>query len=390
MVKNFFVFLRNKVGIFLYKVFLRKFFFLFDAEFIHNKMIDFGRFLGKFYFTKRICYFFFGFSDKILEQNVLGLNFKNPIGLGAGFDKDCDLLNIIFDTGFGFSEIGSITKDSYKGNLGKRLYRLKKSKSLVVNYGLKNIGADKVYEKLHSSYYLNFKKKFKFIRKDQIFGISIAKTNSDKTCNVDLGIEDYFYSYKKFENVCDYFTINISCPNSFCPKLFEDISNLEKLFEKIFSIKKKKPVFLKISTDISFKKLDRIIDLCYKFKIDGFVVANLTKNLDDVKILDSNVPKVGGVSGKVLKDKSNILIEYIYRKTGKDFVIVGLGGVFSGEDAYEKIRLGASLVELITSMIYEGPFLISQINYDLQKFLKRDGFKSVSEAVGSGVFFKKD
>lgn len=378
--KNFVIMCRNKTGMFLYKNFLKRVFFLFPPEKAHNSMIFTGRILGSNFLTRFLTRIMFDYSnDKFLSQNVLGLKFRNPLSLSAGFDKDVEIVHIIDCVGFAAEEIGSITKEAYEGNPGNHLWRLKKSKSLVVYYGLKNLGADFLYHRL---------KKMKF---RGVAGISIAKTNSKVTCDLHSGIEDYFYTYKKFQDVGDYYTINISCPNTYCGEPFKNPASLDMLLTKIFSIKKRKPVFLKITPDISKTDVDKMIKVCRKHKVDGFIVSNLTKNRNNVKIKEGDfVPNVGGISGKVVEDLSNDLISYIYKKTKGEFVLIGCGGVFSAEDAYKKIRNGASLIHMITGMIFEGPFVISEINRNLCKLLKRDGFNNISEAVGADVKFKNN
>ena len=177
-------------------------------------------------------------------------------------------------------------------------------------------------------------------------------------------------------------TINISCPNAFGGQPFTDSKRLDALIEKIMSVPKTKPIFLKLSPDLSKQEIDEIINIAIKFKIDGFICANLTKNRNNKNIIDENIPEVGGLSGKVVDSLSDELIRYIYKKTNGEFVIIGVGGVFRAEDAYRKIKAGASLIELITGMIFEGPQVISEINLGLVKLLKADGYKNISEAIG--------
>jgi len=364
---------RNLIIKIIYKYFLRNLFFLFDPEKIHNFVIKIGSLLGKNKLTKFLTKILFYYYHPSLEQNILGINFKNPIGLAAGFDKDGLLVKIIPCIGFGFSEIGSITGEKCLGNPKPRLWRLKKSKSLVVYYGLKNEGALKIAERL---------KKESF---EIPIGISIAKTNSPETVNTQKAIEDYFKAYKSFLDIGDYFVINISCPNSFGGEPFNDAEKLDALLQKITSIPKNKPIFLKLSPDLTKIEIDKIINIARKYKIDGFVATNLTKRRNLKNILDKKIPTKGGISGRALKDLSNEVISYIYKKTKGEFIIIGVGGIFSAKDAYEKIKCGASLIQLITGMIYEGPQLISQINLELVELIKKDGYKNISEAIGKNI-----
>jgi dihydroorotate dehydrogenase len=272
--------------------------------------------------------------------------------------------------GFGFTEVGSITGEPCLGNPKPRLWRLKKSKSLLVYYGLKNEGSEAISKRLSGE-------KFPLP-----VGISIAKTNSKDTVETAAGVEDYFKAYRAFGNIGDYVTINISCPNAFGGQPFTDIVKLKALLAKIFSVPKTKPIFLKLSPDLSKKEINEILDVSSKFAIDGFICANLTKNRDNINIRDEKFPDVGGMSGKIVDGMSDDLIRYVYKKSGGRYVIVGVGGIFTAEDAYRKIKAGATLLELITGMVYQGPQTVSNINLGLVKLLKRDGYKNISEAVG--------
>lgn len=357
-----------------YKWILKPIFFKFDPENIHDWMSDFLHFVGKYAVTRKIVSFCFNYSNPVLEQNILGINFKNPIGLSAGFDKNATLIDIMPSLGFGFTEVGSITGKPCLGNPKPRLWRLKKSKSIIVYYGLKNDGCETISKKLND-------KKFTFP-----VGINIAKTNCKETVDIAVAISDYFKTYKAFASIGDYITINISCPNAFGGQPFTDIVKLDALLQKIMSIPKTKPIFLKIAPDISEKEIDEIIAAAIKFDLDGFICTNLTKDRINPKIknkIKDELPtENGGLSGKIVEDLSNDMIKKIYKKTHGKFVIIGSGGIFNAENAYRKIKLGASLLELITGMIFEGPQVISDINLGLIKLLKADGYKNISEAIG--------
>jgi dihydroorotate dehydrogenase len=188
------------------------------------------------------------------------------------------------------------------------------------------------------------------------------------------------------KNIGDFFVINLSCPNAFGGQPFSDPEKLDLLLAKIRELPRKKPIFLKMSPDLNQMDVDGIIELAKKYSLDGFVCSNLTKDFSNVlvkeKIKDNLPLDLGGLSGKPLEELSNVMISYIYKKTQGAFLIIGCGGIFSAEDAYKKIRLGASLVELITGMIYKGPQVISEINQGVAKFLKKDGFQNIAEAVG--------
>ncbi|MBI2632340.1 quinone-dependent dihydroorotate dehydrogenase, partial [Candidatus Pacearchaeota archaeon] len=292
--------------------------------------------------------------------------FKNPVGLSAGFDKNAELINILPSIGFGFMEVGSITARQCEGNVGIRLKRLPKKKSIWVNMGLNNKGANAISNKLKN-------KKFKVP-----IGISIAKTNCKETTDTEKGINDYIETIKIFEskNIGDFFVLNISCPNSYGGQTFHNPGLYERLLKEIVKIKIKKPIFVKLSPDLSKKNIDKIINISDKYIIKGFVCSNLTKKHSFRK---------GGLSGKAVEEKANRMIKYIYKKTRGKFIIIGVGGIFSAEDAYKKIKLGASLVELITGLIYQGPGLISKINSEIVKLLNQDNYSNIKEAIGKGI-----
>jgi len=365
-----------------YKWILKPIFFKIDPEVIHDYMVSIGKYIGKYSPTRAITNFFWGYSHPALQQKILGIDFKNPVGLAAGFDKNANLINIIPSVGFGFTEIGSITGEPCSGNPKPRLWRLPKSQSLSVYYGLVNDGCEAISKRLGRQIK---KKKFPIP-----VGISIAKTNCKETAETETAIADYLKAYRAFKNIGDYITINVSCPNAFGGQPFTDSARLEKLLSKITSIPKIKPIFLKISPDLGEKEIDDIIKLALKFKIDGFICTNLTKNHNNIKIIDKIVPELGGLSGKAVEDLSLNLIRYVYKKINNSVeaklqqkpIIIGVGGIFSAEDAYRKIKAGATLVQLITGMIFEGPQLISDINLGLVKLLQRDGYRNISEAIG--------
>tara|TARA_Y100000034_G_scaffold136608_1_gene214113 strand:+ start:899 stop:1981 length:1083 start_codon:yes stop_codon:yes gene_type:complete len=348
----------------VYKSILKPLAFKRDPEETHNKAIKLGIKLGKSPLFKSLLSNIYNYENPILSQNLLGIKFKNPVGLSAGFDKNAELSDILPTIGFGFAELGSITAKPCSGNKGTRIKRLPNKESLWINLGLNNKGADKIYNSLKS------------ISPQIPLGISIAKTNCKETVKEKVAISDYLYSIKKFANLkqASYLTINISCPNAYGGQPFSDPKLLSQLLSKVSALKMKKPIFIKISPDLDKKTIDETLKLAKKHKISGLICSNLTKKHKE---------KSGGLSGKPLEAKANNLISYIYKKTKGKFVIIGVGGIFSAEDAYKKIKLGASLVQLITGMIYEGPSLISEINRDLVNLLKKDGFKNISDAIGT-------
>ncbi len=364
---------RNKITRFIYKHILKPVFFHNDPERVHDSMTRIGVYLGNHPFFKKLTKFLFDYENPSLEQKVLGVRFKNPIGLSAGFDKNAELTDILPSVGFGFAEVGSITGDVCGGNPKPRLWRLPESKGLVVYYGLKNDGCESISKKLQN-------KTFSIP-----IGISVAMTNCKDNIVIKNAVRDFAKAFKIMKSVGDYITVNISCPNTEGGQPFISPHNLDYLLDLIDEIQIEKPVFVKISPDLSHSELDSILDILKLHRVHGIICTNLTKKRDNPNILDNNVPKVGGISGKAVQNLSDNMISYIYKKERNRFVIIGSGGVFTAEDAYKKIKLGASLIQMITGMIFEGPQVISEINQGLVKLLKQNGFKNISEAVGTGV-----
>ena len=353
-------------------------FFLVNPEVIHESMINFGEFLGRFNLIKKIINFFLPITNHHLEQIIAGINFKNPIGLAAGFDYNSQLTQILPSLGFGFETVGTITNMPYQGNPRPMLGRLPKSQSLMVNKGFKNIGATKIIQHLND---LQF---------SLPVGISIGRTNSPKLQTQKQSINDIIEAFRKFESSKinnAYYELNISCPNlihggdiSFYPP-----KKLEELLSAVEKLQIKKPVFIKMPIEKSDKEFLSMLKIISQYKfVNGVIIGNLQKNHKDPAFNQTELKKFkkGNFSGKPCEKRSNELIKLTFQKYKKRFVIIGCGGVFSVNDAYKKIKLGASLVQLITGMIYQGPQLIAQINLEFLNLLKKDGFKHVSEAVG--------
>ena len=371
--KNSLIAVRNGSIAAIYKNILKRIYFRIDPEQVHDAMTHIGQRLGRYALTRTLTRLTFGYTHPILKQTIAGIEFTNPVGLAAGFDKDGVLTDIIGSVGFGFEEIGSITGRACKGNPKPRLWRMKKSKGLVVYYGLKNAGCDVIAKRLAL-------KKF-FIP----IGTSIAMTNDASTATQDAGIADYAKAFETFATIGDYFTINISCPNTCMGEPFVEPTALDALLTRLDAIKTTKPVFLKLSADLSNDHINGIIEVADRHRINGFICTNLTKDRGNENIKDANIPPYGGMSGKLVQDRSDAMIGYIYKRTRGRYIIVGCGGIFSANDAYKKICSGASLVQMITGMIFEGPQVISEINRGIVELLKQDGFKTLSEAIGSKI-----
>ncbi len=357
-----------------YKEIVRPVLFRIDPEKVHDLATFVGSFLGKFSLGRRIVGRLFYFRHSSLEQGILGITFRNPIGLAAGFDKNAKLTQVIPAVGFGFEEVGSITAKPCEGNPKPRMWRLPKRKSIVVYYGLKNDGVRVIAKRLGPLFKL---------RKIPL-GISIAKTNCKETVSVADGIADYLGSFQHLcaKNLGDYITINVSCPNAYGGLTFTDAKRLEKLLSALDKVACDKPIFLKCSPDLSRKEVDALLKVCDRHRVHGLILSNLTKDRSVLSAEELASIGPGGISGKLAAQKAKGLISYVYKKTKGRYVLVAVGGISSANDAYELVKDGASLVQLITGMIYEGPQLIGEMNRELVKLLRKDGFEKISEAVG--------
>jgi dihydroorotate dehydrogenase subfamily 2 len=363
---------------FLYQYLLKPFLFLIDPEFVHVQIVKTGETLGKYSFTKSVVGKIFKVGDPSLEQKIAGVKFQNPVGLAAGFDYEARLTQILPAVGFGFETVGTITNKSYSGNPKPMLGRLPKSRSLMVNKGFKNPGANEVIKKLAP------------LKFEIPIGVSIGRTNSRNLPTEKESIKDIVSAFNKFENAklrITYYELNISCPNLFGNISFYPPNNLKDLLTEVEKLKIKKPLFIKMPIEKSDQEVLEMLDVISDFTIKGVIFGNLQKNRKDPAIMQDEVSKfkVGNFSGKPTEKRSNELIKLCYQNFKKRFVIIGCGGIFGGQDAYKKIMLGASLVQLITGMVFQGPQLIGQINLDLIDLLKKDGFHNISDAVGSSV-----
>lgn len=359
----------------LYRAVVRPILFSFPPEFIHNRITAIGEELGKISLGRKVVRSICAFEHPSLETEVCGLKLQNPIGLSAGFDKDVRLTQIIPDVGFGFMEAGAVTRWPSPGNPGRRLLRLPADQSLIVYYGLNNIGAEAVCKKART---LQFRIPT---------GINIAKTNR-ADIRGDQSVADYVATYRMLAPLFSYATINISCPNAQDGCTFQDNTELlEKFLAALEREPKIGPVFLKISNHLDEAGADKVLAAAERHAtIDGFIISNLSKDRSQLQLKTdaATLAKLphGGISGRPIQERSNALIRYVYRKSRGRYAIIGVGGVFTAEDAYRKIKAGASLVQLITGLIYGGPLVIKKIKKGLVELLERDGYRHVSEAVG--------
>ena len=339
----------------MYKRLLRPILFLFDPELIHHISFFiikiFVNIPGVKYLTKKN----FSITSKSLEREVFGIKFPNPVGLAAGFDKNAELFSELSSFGFGFIEIGTVTPQPQPGNKKKRIFRLNKDQSLINRLGFNNKGVTYIKN--------NLKNKGKII-----IGANIGKNKN--TPNVKA-IDDYLSCFNNLYDCVDYFVINISSPNTPNLRDLQDKKPLTTLVRKLNlhrnKKKKRKPILLKISPDLSKNKLLDIISVVQKEHLDGVIATNTTVTRENLESEQKLTSESGGLSGKKLTSKSNEVIRFIHEKSNGSFPIIGVGGIFSPADVIEKLKSGASLVQVYTGFIYEGPNIVKKINRELLK-----------------------
>ena len=336
----------------MYKI-VRFILFFFNPEFIHNilfKLIKFTAMIPGINWTWRLL---FKVKDTRLEREVFGLKFENPVGLAAGFDKDAKLFDELGAFGFGFVEIGTVTPLPQQGNPKPRLFRLKQDHGLINRMGFNNSGIEAVTSKLRRN------------KTKLIIGGNIGKNKL--TPNEDA-VSDYEICFEKLFPYVDYFAVNVSSPNTPGLRDLQEKAPLTALLIRLQELNsakdKRKPILLKIAPDLTNAQLDDIITIVADTKIDGLIATNTTIDRNGLKT-DKNKLKAigdGGLSGKPVKSRSTEVIKYLADTSNKAFPIIGVGGIHSPEDALEKLDAGATLVQLYTGFIYEGPALIKKIN----------------------------
>lgn len=363
----------------IYKNIIKPVLFLFPADDVHIFFLKMGRFLGRCKTAKWKVRILFSYKNKILDQNVAGINFENPIGLAAGFDYDADLISILPSVGFGYHTIGTVTLLPYVGNPKPMLGRLPKSKSLLVNKGFKSMGLESILKKINNS------------EKKIPLGLSIGSTNQPYKKVEDM-IEDISQSFKRVLplDYFDYFELNISCPNLInvenLKDKFDEPIGLGMLLNKLSYLNIDKPLFIKMYLEKSSDETLTLAEVASRHLfVSGLIFSNLVKDRTNPHFDKEEIENAGkgNFSGKPTEKITNNLISEVYKKYKDRFIIIGCGGVFTGADAYEKIKRGATLIQMITGMIYEGPSQIGNINRELAKLLKKDGYKNINEAVGS-------
>ena len=340
---------------------LRSLIFKLDPEFAHNLAL---KALKINYFPQKKI----EFNDSI-STKICGKKIPNPIGMAAGFDKNAEVYNELFNLGFGFVEVGTITPKSQFGNSKPRVFRLEEDQALINRLGFNNSGAEKIHSRILSN------------SPKGLLGINIGPNKESKN-----RVEDYIICLRKFHDIADYITINISSPNTENLRNFHEENELDLLLNTIQnekqSIKSKVPIAVKVSPDIKENKIELISDILIKNNIELVIISNTTdKNRNN--LININKLEKGGLSGKPLERMSNQLINKFYKLLKNKIKIIGVGGVDDGKSAFEKIVSGASFIQLYTGMVFQGPAIGQKISNELINILKIEGFKNISEAIGT-------
>ncbi len=342
----------------MYKSVIRSLLFLLPAEKAHHFTFNLARLSFNIPGIKALNRAFFLAKNKLLERELFGLKFPNPVGLAAGFDKDARLIDEFASLGFGFIEIGTLTPKAQPGNPQPRLFRLKEDEAIINRMGFNNEGLEPAIERL--------KKR----KSSVIVGGNIGKNKI--TPNEDA-VNDYLESFEKLFDYVDYFVVNVSSPNTPNLRELQEKEPLKNLLSQLMdqnNLKEKpKPILLKIAPDLTDSQLDDIIEIVEVTKIAGVIATNTTICRENLKAESADLERIGagGLSGKPLKSRSTEVIRYLHQKSNAAFPIIGVGGIMSAQDALDKLDAGASLIQLYTGFIYEGPGLIKKINKALLK-----------------------
>lgn len=359
---------------------MRSYFFMFDPERTHEFVLKLLTVAEPNQTINKIVSKKFSFFHPSLQFKLLGHQFSNPVGLASGFDKNCKLFNVLHSLGFGFAECGTVTPLPQSGNPKPRIFRLKKESALINRLGFNSFGADWAVNCLKkNAQSLLYSKTASIMWR----GISIGKNT---TTPIEDAVRDYLVVFEKLHPFANYIAINVSCPNTGnLTELQKDLSPLLSALQNknselaVRNQGTPKPVFVKISPDLTFEEINQVAECCIRHRVSGLIATNTTTSRDGLRL---SVPIEGGLSGKPLDARSTEIVRYLYKNYGKKLIIIGVGGIFSAEDAYRKIKAGASLVQLYTGWIYEGPSAVSSINRGLVRLLERDGLKNIQDAIG--------
>ena len=350
----------------LYKL-VRPLLFQLDSELSHNILLRTINVLSRVGLSNcaRTLY---DFHDPRLESEVLGIKFKNPLGLAAGFDKNAEIVDFLSAIGFGYIEIGTVTGKSQSGNPKPRIFRYPDDQALINSMGFPSEGADALALKL---------KQYKKLLRNSVLGINLGKT---KVVPIDEALKDYLYSFSKLKDLGDLFVLNVSSPNTPELRKLQEKDRLKELFSGVNEINDhKKPILVKLAPDLSNNELDEIIECCLEAKVSGLIATNTTFSRDGLK---AQTEEAGGLSGSPLKSRALEVVSHIYTSTNGHLPIMGVGGIFNAKDVIDFLQAGASVVQIYTALVYEGPVVVKKINSDLVRIIEKTGAKSIADFIG--------
>ena len=367
----------------MYRHLIKPLLFLLTPDFTHKLIIFCGRVAQAIPPIRWMIHKMWSFQDGALQQKIDGVTYRNPVGLSAGFDKNIQLSPLMGDVGFGFASGGSVTLEPRKGNRRPWFHRLPKTKSVVVYAGMPNYGLKKISHHI-------IKNRSRVQDMPTVVSVAVIANKSTKDqfgpcVSEDLIIKDVkkAVEYIVKHQLAGVVEINISCPNA-GKEPFIYPETLDMLLREVDCVERNVPFWIKMPHLYDMQQFDSLLQIIVRHNIQGVTVANLVKDRTKVTIKDPLTDKIrGGLSGEPTREHSLELIRHTYQKYGDKLTIIGVGGIFTAEDAYAKIRAGASLVGLITGLFFEGPQLIGRINRKLVALLKNDGFSHISEAVGA-------
>lgn len=374
---------------------LRPLLFAGDAEKVHERMLTSVEFISKIPGILPLLRSLFLEDNPLLRSQLFDKTLNNPIGLAAGFDKDGRIHPALFALGFGFVEIGTVTPRPQEGNPRPRLFRLKEDHAVINRMGFNNQGAWKMAERLVANTLkiksadadiFELSEDYPANIASGMLGINIGK---NKDTSLEKATDDYVSALSTLHPFAEYFTLNISSPNT------EDLRNLQEkealriLLDSVCARRdeldrnhsRNTPLLVKLAPDLDGDALENSVHVIQEFSIQGVIATNTTVERPELK--SKNRTETGGLSGKPLQKRSTAMIRTLFAELGADIPIIGVGGIFNGADAYEKIRAGAAAVQIYTALIYEGPGLVRKVKEELANLLESDGYKSVSEAVGA-------
>lgn len=349
----------------IYQNIIKPALFSLEPEKAHKITLNIGR-AAQYSLIQKTIETCFKLEDPRLRVNTLGINFNSPIGMAAGLDKDCTSVPLMSALGFGFLELGGVTAKAQTGNPAPRVFRIPQHQAIINRLGLPSVGADKAAKNL-------LRGLAETINPPPI-AVNIAKSHSS---SVDEAIPDYLITFSRFYELCQLFVLNVSCPNEENYQRLQEKDRLTlilKAFEDANT--KKKPFLVKVSPDLSESQLDDILDCCSATNVSGIICGNTTTTRPNLENLPN---EKGGLSGKPLFEKSLAQVRYTSKRMGKDYTIIGCGGISSSADIIEMIKSGASLIQLYTAMIYGGPGLIRDLKLGILDQMQKDGVNNLEE-----------